>query len=723
MIPALLSTLATAGVPTSSTACALELTAESIELFSSERRLEARDATLTCQPQPPHVTLGQPALRLEAAQLEATAGRFVLREGRFTTCAVRPGRSPDWELWLGRAVVEPDRGVQAQNVVLRVRGVPLLALPAASLPLGRRRSGLLLPELDGSAIFGVRASQPIYWAIDRSWDATLDVGLASRRGPEAALEVRGAPASNVALRVQPSLQIDYGAPRERGFAWARSEPLVRWALDGQAAAGSEGSALRMNADLAMVGDPAWVAERGASFQARAAEYTRSRVSLASDLGTAGQTAVSLHVLQDLRPSTYAAVADDLRTVSTFSPGLPGPGETRYRLLEARYDLLPRPLTPHGAVDLATRLHAFATPRGEGFVRLDLRPELRWPLAGPGPVRFEPWLAARVTGWAGEAPNAIEGARVAPLAGAELAAELDRPLGAYLLRFEPALESVLIPGVAESLPDARLLVGDEIDLLGPVAQVALRLTSDIYDLERGLRAGGASFYVGHDFGVAGRKGRGTLEAVGRVDYRWTAPSRRLAVESELIGLWSFATSSLRELSVTSGLRHRAGHGLSATYRRLAERPPASSFVAPEELVPSATLDADRFMPWTARPSPLDVDAVFARPVAAADVLVLSAALRPVPPLVLEGELALAFEPEAARTAVYGLGTSAVQSAAARLRWTAPCGCWSAGLDAGAARDRPGFDVGLRVELRGVGSEIWPERGPRRGPMGASLTGAP
>jgi hypothetical protein len=703
LIVILLSALSAASIPTSTTSnCPLELRARSMELALDAGTISASEAVLRCRA----ATLdGAASPRLDARSLIWERGRFRLVDARFTTCRVPEAGAPDWEIRLGRAVVDPDRGARGRDVAFAIRGVPVLALPAASMPLGRRRSGLLAPDLDGSAIFGLRARQPVYWAIGRSWDATIDPGLSTRRGPEAAFELRGAPAARTAFELQPRLHLDFGAPRARGFAWARSSPLVRWAVDGSAFAGGPSAGVRVGAELALRGDPAWVAERGPTFQARAAEYARSRITVAST-GGAGLFGAGLHLLQDLRASTYAAVTDDLRATSTFSAARPGPGETRYRLVEARWDLLPRRIGfgAGATLDVATRLHAFGTTAGGAgqLVRLDTRPELRWPIALPGRVAFEPWVAARVTGWWGEAPDDAAGARIALVAGGRLDVELDRTLGRYLLRLNPGVEGVVIPEVWARLPGEPLFVGDEVDLLGAVAQAALRVESSLFDLARGERVAGLSLSVGHDFGVAGRPGRGTLEATGRVDHRWRAPGRRLQVESELEGVWSFATSELREITVGSGLRHRRGHALRVAYRRVAERPAASSFIAPEELVPSATLDADGFVPVRPYLAGTDGSRVFVRPVSSADVVVWSAELRPWRPLSWEAEVAVAVEPRAAVTAVYGPRASAVQGFATRLRWTAPCGCWSASVELGRARDRPGWDVGARVELRGLGS---------------------
>lgn len=690
--------LAAAWISTSSAAgCPVEITAETFELSLDGGPSRAEDVTVVCLGPG-----GEPTARLRAASVRWEGERLHLTQARFTTCpfATAP---PDWELVMPSAVVEPGRGIWARAPVLEVRGVPLAAAPVGWLPLGARRSGLLAPDGGWAAPFGFEARQPFYWAISRSWDATFTPEIASRRGPGLQSELRAAPAAGTELWLAPQLRFDFGAPRARGFAWARATPLIRWAADGTGRA--EGAGLAV--DLRLRGDPAWVAERAETFDRRADEYARSRVTVRSRRDRA---VIGLHWLQDLRAATYRVAADDLRTVSTFGTG-PGPGDVRHRLLEARWDRFPQPVfgLPM-TLDVASRWHV-ATPLGEEegrFVRADLRPELRWPAvwggAGVGPkLVTEVWAAARATGWLGEGGESETlGGRLAPVLGTTAELELVVATERLGVVARPGVSAVVIPGVAESLPAAAVLVGDEIDLLGPVAQLAYRSESDFIDLERGERIGGTSIELGHDFGVAGVDGLGTLEVRGGLDYRWRFPGRGLEVESRVDATWSFAAASLREVVASADLGYRGRYGLNLGYVYLSEEPAATSFVAPEELVPSATAPLAGLVPADAYfDLPADAQAEL-RPVAETHAIAVGARAQLLPVLGWEGELTLAFDDPELLRRVYGAPASVVQSVRSALRFGRSGGCWSASLTAGTARDRGGWDVGVGLELSGLGS---------------------
>ena len=105
---------------------------------------------------------------------ERNDGSLVLEGGAFTSCA-QP--NPRWNFTAGRAVVNPDRHVWLRHVGFRVKGVPLLFLPAVYYPIEEdgRQTGFLIPRYSRSDLRGHLISQGFYWAINRSMDATFSV--------------------------------------------------------------------------------------------------------------------------------------------------------------------------------------------------------------------------------------------------------------------------------------------------------------------------------------------------------------------------------------------------------------------------------------------------------------------------------------------------------------------------------------------------------------------
>ncbi len=97
---------------------------------------------------------------------------YTLTNGYFTTC-VQP--TPRWEFSGTRGTIKLDRYALLRHVVLRVKDVPLLYLPAIYYPINKedRATGFLMPTYGTSTYRGSSISNAFFWAIGRSHDATL----------------------------------------------------------------------------------------------------------------------------------------------------------------------------------------------------------------------------------------------------------------------------------------------------------------------------------------------------------------------------------------------------------------------------------------------------------------------------------------------------------------------------------------------------------------------
>jgi LPS-assembly protein len=112
--------------------------------------------------------------------------RAVIRNANYTTCTRVPGPSwlPEWVLKAASFQVnEDDNTIQATDIQLRFKDVPILAAPTLTFPLdNNRHSGFLAPLIGIDTVSGIEVSSPYYWNIAPNRDATLTTTLMSKRG-------------------------------------------------------------------------------------------------------------------------------------------------------------------------------------------------------------------------------------------------------------------------------------------------------------------------------------------------------------------------------------------------------------------------------------------------------------------------------------------------------------------------------------------------------------
>jgi LPS-assembly protein len=123
----------------------------------------------------------------EASEIEfIDAQRAVVRNATYTTCSRVPGPSwlPEWVLKAASLQVnEEDNTIQAKDLQLRFKDVPILAAPSLTFPLNNaRQSGLLAPLIGIDTVSGIEVSSPYYWNIAPNRDATLTTTVMTKRG-------------------------------------------------------------------------------------------------------------------------------------------------------------------------------------------------------------------------------------------------------------------------------------------------------------------------------------------------------------------------------------------------------------------------------------------------------------------------------------------------------------------------------------------------------------
>lgn len=130
--------------------------------------------------------------QFEARLVHKAGNHYAIHSGRLTNC---DPASPWWTLRASRTDLVPGTSAVVRNGVLKLRGVPLLYVPyfRKSLKSRPRQSGFLTPTVGNSSRFGRILGQSYYWAISRSYDATVGGTLYTSRGIATNAGFRGRP--------------------------------------------------------------------------------------------------------------------------------------------------------------------------------------------------------------------------------------------------------------------------------------------------------------------------------------------------------------------------------------------------------------------------------------------------------------------------------------------------------------------------------------------------
>lgn len=117
-----------------------------------------------------------------AARVERTGlDTIVVTDGKFTACEEAV---PKWSFTAKRATIKTNDKVKLRNVKFRVKDIPLLLLPYASIPIKEkdRSSGFLTPSAGFSGRKGLKLSTAYYKTLGESADVTLKMDVFTKRG-------------------------------------------------------------------------------------------------------------------------------------------------------------------------------------------------------------------------------------------------------------------------------------------------------------------------------------------------------------------------------------------------------------------------------------------------------------------------------------------------------------------------------------------------------------
>jgi LPS-assembly protein len=106
---------------------------------------------------------------------------FVVVDGSVTTCELP---RPKWTFNAHKVVVDVGGNAQVYRSSFQIRGVPVFYFPYAAFPTQRaaRKTGFLIPSFGRSSTKGTILGESMYWAINRSMDATAGTEYYSQRG-------------------------------------------------------------------------------------------------------------------------------------------------------------------------------------------------------------------------------------------------------------------------------------------------------------------------------------------------------------------------------------------------------------------------------------------------------------------------------------------------------------------------------------------------------------
>ena len=120
---------------------------------------------------------------------------YLVRYGTVTTCELP---HPKWLFNAGRMVVDVDGTAKIYNSDFRLMGLPVFYFPFVEYPAQKeqRHTGLLIPSFGNSSTRGLIAGESVYWAFNRSTDATLGAEYYSKRGWFQRAELRARPSDS-----------------------------------------------------------------------------------------------------------------------------------------------------------------------------------------------------------------------------------------------------------------------------------------------------------------------------------------------------------------------------------------------------------------------------------------------------------------------------------------------------------------------------------------------
>jgi LPS-assembly protein len=343
--------------------------------------------------------------------------RMRLQDVAYTTCA--PGNQ-DWTMEAANLELDRESGVGvARNAWLEVKGLPVFYTPYIEFPIDdRRKSGILVPTFGSTDQAGFDFTLPYYWNIAPNYDATFAPRYTTRRGFLLGGNFRYLTKMTQGEIAAELMPLDQVSKKTRGAVSAINRTHFT-------------PNLNTDFDLNYISDNDYLNELGNSLAITNFKHIRSRANLRYNPDW-----MSLQV----RVENYQTIDPSIR--STNRP---------YRMLpRIRMDMNEQLGNLDGRFRMRSEYVFFQRDNTVTSNRIDLRPELSWPIRTPGAF-VKPSATLRFTQyWLNDqdvdTPDTIT--RALPLISLDsgLIFERDTTLGGnpYIHTLEPRLYYLYVP---------------------------------------------------------------------------------------------------------------------------------------------------------------------------------------------------------------------------------------------------------------------------------------
>jgi LPS-assembly protein len=128
--------------------------------------------------------------RMAAARAERTSGNYtVFHSGVYTACAPckdDPKKPPEWQVKAARIIHDQgEKMIYFEDASLEFFGHPIAWMPyfSAPDPTVKRKTGMLVPSIASSSVYGQAVEVPYYFALAPDYDATFAPMITTKQGP------------------------------------------------------------------------------------------------------------------------------------------------------------------------------------------------------------------------------------------------------------------------------------------------------------------------------------------------------------------------------------------------------------------------------------------------------------------------------------------------------------------------------------------------------------
>ena len=336
---------------------------------------------------------------------------FLVIKGRATSC---DGPDPSWTLTGRNLTVERDGYATAEDVTFSTKYAPLFFLPWLKVPVKTdRQSGFLMPFLSDSTSLGAIYTQPYFWALDDSHDATFYMTIMSLRGIQPALEYRYDDWVGKGM-YQAEYLHDWDAPTiEYDNYKSPTKIKDRYWIRGMSDLDlDQGYSVKLDVDL--VSDPEYIED----FKRGYTGYLASQDEYLSEFGR-GQNESLDPMRKSVLQGTKTVNNQSLRAALEYTDNLKSPYnlETIQRLPQVDYSIFGQEITRtpfyfdnEAQYTYFTRQTNRETVEKSQGHRLDVHPTIYWPLRFSRFLEIEPSVGVRGTIYYPHGMDKIEGER-------------------------------------------------------------------------------------------------------------------------------------------------------------------------------------------------------------------------------------------------------------------------------------------------------------------------